>query len=199
MAKLRDLVFDIYTRKIAEVDQKGKFLKSEDFDAFEEEFGKKNRRFDIVRKISQNTNEIVMTGSRKLFSDRPHLVRPGGNAYPNRRNQACIRDMEFLLRYITLSFLCGDSSILEIRCLDGLKETYYSLGTPNEYVAESIENMWEETMRYLDYNSSSPDSWDSPYSWSVSVSQEYGGGLPNCSDLYSELKIYFDIAKEGVK
>lgn len=199
MAKLRDLIHDQYTRRIHEADHTGQFLKPEDFSLFEEELSKKNRRFDIVRRLSQNTNDIVMASSRKLFEDRPHLVSPGGNAYPNRRMQACIRDMEFLLRYIILSFLCGDSSILKLRCLDGLKETYYSLGTPSEFVAESVENMWIEAMKYLDYSSEDPSTWDSPYSWSISVSQEYGGSLPNCSDLYSELKIYFDIAKDGVQ
>lgn len=199
MAKLRDLIFDQYTRRIKEADHKGQFLKPEDFSLFEEELAKKNRRFDIVRKISQNTKDIVMAGSRDLFEERPHLVSPGGNAYPNRRMQACIRDMEFLLRYITLSFLCGDSSILELRCLDGLKETYYALGTPNEFVAESIDKMWIESMKYLDFSFQNPATWEEPYNWSISVSEEYNGSFPNCSNLYSELKIYFDIAKEGVQ
>jgi hypothetical protein len=107
--------------------------------------------------------------------------------------------MEFLLRYITLSFLCSDASILKISCLDGLKETYKALGTPNEFVAESVENMWYISMKYLEYDETKqPQNWGD-YSWDVSVAQEYGGSLPNCSDLYSELKIYFDIAQDGVK
>lgn len=201
MSKLRDLIFDLYTRRIAKADQKGQYLKPEDFALLKGELAKKNRRFDVVRRLSQNTKAIVMAGSRQLFRDRPHLVSPGGNAYPNRRNQACLRDMEFLLRYIILSFLCGDASIMQVRCLDGLKETYYALGTPNEYVAEAIEDMYAEAMRYLDYDGTvRPDSWEDPYSWNVSVADEYDGstGLPNCSDLYSELKTYFDIAKDGV-
>jgi hypothetical protein len=107
--------------------------------------------------------------------------------------------MDFLLKYVTLSFLCGDPSILTIRCLDGLKETYKSLGTPREYVAESVENMWEEAIKYLDHEKGdNPSGWEDPYKWSVSPASEYGGSLPNCSDLYSELKTYFDIARDGV-
>ena len=199
MAKIRDLIFDIYTRQVIKADQKNEFIKEETFDNLENHILQKNRRFDIINRLSKNTDKIVMEASRKLFKDRPFLVSPGGNAYPNRRMAACLRDMEFLLRYIILSFLCSDSSILQIRCLDGLKETYFSLGTPNEFVAESVENMWSVSMKYLEYDkNTTPDNWEE-FSWSVSISEEYGGSMPNCSSLYSELKTYFDIAINGVK
>lgn len=200
MAKLRNLIFDVYTRQIYNADQKNKFLSLESIEAMENHILEKNRRFDIINRLSKNTDNIVMEASRMLFKDRPFLVSPGGNAYPNRRMAACLRDMEFLLRYVILAFLCSDSSILELRCLKGLKETYYSLGTPNEFVAESVENMWTVSMKYLEYDENKvPTNWDN-YSWNVSVANEYGAtGLPNCSSLYSELKTYFDIARDGVQ
>lgn len=200
MAKLRNIIFDVYTRQIYNADQKNRFLSIESLDALEAHILEKNRRFDIINRLSKNTDSIVLDASRMLFKERPFLVSPGGNAYPNRRMAACLRDMEFLLRYVILSFLCSDPSILQLRCLDGLKETYFSLGTPNEFVAESVENMWKVSMEYLEYDESKvPTNWDN-YSWNVSVADEYGStGLPNCSSLYSELKSYFDIAKDGVQ
>lgn len=200
MAKLRDLIFDVYTRRIYKADQKNSFLSIEDLESLENHILQKNRRFDIINRLSKNTDKIVLEASRILFKERKFLVSPGGNAYPNRRMAACLRDMEFLLRYILASFLCSDPSILQIKCLDGLKETYFSLGTPNEFVAESVENMWKVSMKYLSFEEGvEPNTWDFPYSWEVSIGNDYNGTLPECASLYSELKTYFDIAINGVQ
>ena len=37
---------------------------------------------------------------------------------------ACLRDMEIILRYVTYSAFTGDASVMEDRCLNGLRETY---------------------------------------------------------------------------
>jgi hypothetical protein len=54
---------------------------------------------------------------------------------------ACLRDMEIILRYVTYAIFTGDASVLEDRCLNGLRETYLALGVPGASVAEGIRKM----------------------------------------------------------
>ena len=98
-------------------------------------------RLDTVNRIADNASAIVTNAARALFREHPQLIAPGGNAYTNRRMAACLRDMQIILSYITYSLLAGDSSILDDRCLNGLRETYQALGIPGSSVAISIEKM----------------------------------------------------------
>jgi phycoerythrin beta chain len=51
---------------------------------------------------------------------------------------ACLRDAEIVLRYICYALLAGDASVLEDRCLNGLKETYAALGVPTTSTARAV-------------------------------------------------------------
>jgi allophycocyanin beta subunit len=65
--------------------------------------------------------------------------------YTTRRYAACIRDMDYYLRYATYAMLAGDTSILDERVLNGLKETYNSLGVPIGATVQAIQAMKEAT------------------------------------------------------
>lgn len=54
---------------------------------------------------------------------------------------ACLRDAEIILRYISYALITGDGSILNDRCLNGLKETYSALGVPTGNTARAIAIM----------------------------------------------------------
>ena len=54
---------------------------------------------------------------------------------------ACLRDMEIILRYVTYATFAGDASVLDDRCLNGLRETYQALGTPGSSVAVGVQKM----------------------------------------------------------
>jgi len=73
------------------------------------------------------------------------ITRPGGNMYTTRRYAACIRDLDYYLRYSTYAMLAGDTSILDERVLNGLKETYNSLGVPIGATVQAIQAMKEVT------------------------------------------------------
>ena len=66
----------------------------------------------------------------QLFEEQPELIRPGGNAYTTRRYSACLRDMDYYLRYASYALIAGDTNVLDERVLQGLRETYNSLGVP---------------------------------------------------------------------
>jgi phycocyanin beta chain len=89
---------------------------------------------------------IITNAARALFAAQPQLLNPGGNAYTSRRNAACLRDLDIILRYITYAIYLGDASVLEDRCLNGLRETYLALGVPGPSVAEAIRLMEREAL-----------------------------------------------------
>jgi phycocyanin beta chain len=86
------------------------------------------KRIDVVNRLTGSASTIVANAARALFAEQPQLIAPGGNAYTNRRMAACLRDMEIVLRYVTYAVFTGDSSVLNDRCLNGLRETYVALG-----------------------------------------------------------------------
>lgn len=133
---------------------------------------------DVVNRITSNSSTIVASAARALFAQQPQLIAPGGNAYTSRRMAACLRDMEIVLRYVTYATFAGDGSVLEDRCLNGLRETYVALGVPGGSVAEGVNKMKDAAI-------------------AIANSKD---GITNgdCSSLMSELAGYFDRAASAV-
>jgi phycocyanin beta chain len=86
--------------------------------------------------------------------------------------------MEIILRYVTYATLAGDASVLEDRCLNGLRETYQALGVPGASVAAGVAKMKDAA---------------------VSAANDPNGITPgDCSQLMSEVAGYFDRAAAAV-
>lgn len=105
----------------------GNLGKIESIESF---FSNSSTRINAVNRISINLASIVKDSAAKLFEANPSLIEPGGNAATDRRMAACLRDMDVILRYITYATFAEDVSVLEERCLNGLREVY--LGTPEK-------------------------------------------------------------------
>ena len=114
-------MFDAFTKVVAQADARGEFLNAGQIDALASVVADSNKRMDAVNRITSNASKIVANAARDLFAQQPSLIAPGGNAYTSRRMAACLRDMEIILRYITYSVFNGDASVLEDRCLNGLR------------------------------------------------------------------------------
>ena len=54
---------------------------------------------------------------------------------------ACLRDGEIVLRYVSYALLAGDASVLQDRCLNGLRETYAALGVPTGSASRAVAIM----------------------------------------------------------
>jgi phycocyanin beta chain len=123
-------------------------------------------RLNAVHRIIINTPNIVKNSVRKLLEMQSTSIEPGGNANSHERMAACLRDMNIFLRYIIYATFGRDSSILEERCINGLRETYLALNVPLASAAESIRIMKDltssiivdtegecivEDVRYADY------------------------------------------------
>jgi phycocyanin beta chain len=142
-------MLDVFSRVVSEADARGVFVSNEQLDMLQTLVAQGEARMEIINRITRNASPIVANAARILFAEQPQLIAPGGNAYTTKRMSACLRDMEVLLRYITYAMFAGDSSVLDDQCLNGLRETYLSLGVPGASVARSIQIMKEITLTLL--------------------------------------------------
>nr|YP_009296441.1 phycocyanin beta subunit [Thorea hispida]AOM65376.1 phycocyanin beta subunit [Thorea hispida]ARX95938.1 phycocyanin, beta chain [Thorea hispida]UNJ79055.1 phycocyanin beta subunit [Thorea hispida] len=171
-------MLDAFAKVVAQADARGEFLSNGQLDALSAMINEGSKRLDVVNKITSNASSIVTNSARALFAEQPQLIQPGGNAYTNRRMAACLRDMEIVLRYVSYAMAAGDSSVLDDRCLNGLRETYQALGTPGTSVAVAIQKMKEA---------------------SIAIASSVDGvPLGDCSSLIAELGSYFDRAATAV-
>ena len=129
---------DAITAVINSADVQGKYLDGAAMDELKSYFASGELRVRAASVISANAAAIVKEAVAKslLYSD---VTRPGGNMYTTRRYAACIRDLDYYLRYATYAMLAGDASILDERVLNGLKETYNSLGVPISSTVQAIQ------------------------------------------------------------
>jgi phycocyanin beta chain len=172
------MVLDAFAKVVYQADAKGEYLSSAQFDALAALAKEGNKRLDVVNRITANASKIVADAARALWAEQPQLIAPGGNAYTNRRAAACLRDLEIILRYVTYATLAGDSSVLDDRALNGLRETYQALGVPGGSVAVGIGKVKEAA---------------------IAVANDPNGITKgDCSGLISELAGYFDRAAAAV-
>lgn len=172
------MTLDVFSKVVSQADARGEFLSTEQLDALTAVVASGSKRLDVVNRITSNASAIVTNAARALFEEQPQLIAPGGNAYTNRRMAACLRDMEIILRYVTYAALAGDASVLDDRCLNGLRETYQALGTPGSSVAVGVQKMKEAAISI--------------------VNDPNGITKGDCSQLVSELASYFDRAAAAV-
>nr|YP_009396613.1 allophycocyanin beta subunit [Vertebrata australis]ARW65799.1 allophycocyanin beta subunit [Vertebrata australis] len=135
---------DAITSVINTADVQGKYLDDNSLDKLRCYFQTGELRVRAAATIAANAATIIKESVAKalLYSD---ITRPGGNMYTTRRYAACIRDLDYYLRYSTYGMLAGDPSILDERVLNGLKETYNSLGVPIGATIQAIQAMKEVT------------------------------------------------------
>lgn len=171
-------MFDAFTKVVSQSDARGEFLAQGQLDALSSMVSDANKRIDAVNRITGNASSIVANAARALFAEQPQLIAPGGNAYTNRRAAACLRDMEIILRYVTYATFAGDASVLDDRCLNGLRETYQALGVPGGSVAAGVQKMKEAA---------------------IAIANDPNGVTRgDCSSLMSEIGSYFDRAASAV-
>ncbi len=121
---------DAVTNLIRNYDITGRYLDRNAIDSLKLYFESGTARVAVATLISGNAASIVRKAGLALFEEVPELLRPGGYAYTTRRYSACLRDMDYYLRYASYALVAGDNNLLDERVLQGLRETYNSLGVP---------------------------------------------------------------------
>ncbi|MGB8700761.1 MAG: phycocyanin subunit beta [Thermosynechococcaceae cyanobacterium] len=171
-------MLDAFAKVVAQADARGEYVSDAQIDALSAMVGGGLKRIDTVNRITGSASSIVASAARALFAEQPQLIAPGGNAYTNRRMAACLRDMEIVLRYVTYAIFTGDASVLDDRCLNGLRETYLALGVPGASVAAGVSKMKDAA---------------------IAIANDKAGITQgDCSAIMSEVAGYFDRAAAAV-
>lgn len=134
---------DAVTSLIRNYDLTGRYLDQDAIARLKSYFESGSARISVAALINGNSPEIVRNAGLQLFEEVPELIRPGGNAYTTRRYSACLRDMDYYLRYASYALVAGDPNVLDERVLQGLRETYNSLGVPIGPTVRGIQIMKE--------------------------------------------------------
>jgi phycocyanin beta chain len=171
-------MLDGFSKVVAQADAQGQYISPAQLDALSAMVAEGNKRMDTVNRITSNSSTIVANAARALFAEQPNLIAPGGNAYTSRRMAACLRDMEIILRYVTYAIFAGDASVLDDRCLNGLRETYLALGTPGSSVATGVQKMKDAALAIVGDRNNITNG--------------------DCSSIMSEVASYFDRAAAAV-
>jgi phycobilisome core component len=129
---------DAITGLIGRYDQLGRYLDREAIDRIQAYLSESQVRLAAVELINREATAIVREASQRLWLADPELILPGGNAYTTRRLSACLRDMDYFLRYASYALIAADPTILNERVLNGLDDTYKSLGVPTGPTVRSI-------------------------------------------------------------
>jgi phycobilisome core component len=132
---------DAVTSVIKSYDVTGRYLDRDAIDSMKAYFQTGAARVRAVELINSDAAAIVRMAGTALFEENPELIRPGGNAYTTRRYAACLRDMDYYLRYATYSMVAGDVDVLNERVLEGLREVYNSLSVPIGPTVRGIQIM----------------------------------------------------------
>ncbi len=132
---------DAVTTLIKNYDLTGRYLDRDAIDSLKSYFDSGSDRIKVAALINASSPEIVKEAGLQLFEEVPELIRAGGNAYTTRRYSACLRDMDYYLRYASYALVAGDPTVLDERVLQGLRETYNSLGVPIAPTVRGIQIM----------------------------------------------------------
>ena len=171
-------MLDAFSRVVEQADKTGAYLGDDQLNALNALVADSNKRLDVVNRLTSNASAITANAYRALVAEQPQVFGPGGPCFHHRNQAACIRDLGFILRYVTYSMLAGDASVMDDRCLNGLRETYQALGTPGSTVASGVQKMKDAA---------------------VAIANDPSGiTRGECSSLIAELASYFDRAAAAV-
>nr|QCI04806.1 gerythrin subunit b [Bornetia secundiflora] len=176
-------MLDAFSRVVVNSDAKAAYVGGSDLQALKTFISDGNKRLDSVNYIVSNASCIVSDAVSGMICENPGLISPGGNCYTNRRMAACLRDGEIILRYVSYALLAGDSSVLDDRCLNGLKETYIALGVPTNSTTRAVSIMKAAAVAFIN---------------NVASGRKVEVPTGDCSALAAEAASYFDKVASAV-
>jgi hypothetical protein len=127
-------LYDGFSKVVAQAASRSAYLSSSQLDALNAFASDGDKRLDVVYRITRSASIIITNASRSLFAEQPALSANIGGY---------IRTLEIILRYVTYAIYAGDSSILDDRALNGLRETNLALNLTGASVAFGIQKVKE--------------------------------------------------------
>lgn len=132
---------DIASAIVNSADARGIYVDNEALEELKGYFQTGVRRIRVAAAISSNATAII----KETMARRSSFAHSFKLNHTVRQYAACIRDLDYFLRYASYAMLVGDSSILDERVLNGLAETYTALNVPIDATVEFIRTMQEVT------------------------------------------------------
>nr|QVY58175.1 allophycocyanin beta-18 subunit [Eucheuma denticulatum] len=142
---------DAISNVLNKYDLTGKYLDNFAIIEIKNYFSNAPVRIKAIELINSQASKIIKEAATRLYEEQPELLRPGGNSYTTRRYAACLRDIDYYLRYASYAIIAGSINILNERVLDGLKETYNSLNVPIAPTLRSIRLLEEIIQNELQF------------------------------------------------
>nr|YP_009732429.1 allophycocyanin beta 18 subunit [Gracilaria textorii]QHS70946.1 allophycocyanin beta 18 subunit [Gracilaria textorii] len=136
---------DAITTILNRYDLTGKYLDKIAIEELNNYFVTGSNRIKATEIINCKAAKIVKEAATRLYEEQPELLRPGGNSYTTRRYAACLRDIEYYLRYASYAIVAANTKILQERVLDGLRDVYNSLSVPIAPTIRSIKLLQDVT------------------------------------------------------
>jgi phycoerythrocyanin beta chain len=100
-------MLDAFSRVVDQADRKGAYLSDDEINGLSALVSESNKRLDVVNRLTSNASSITANAYRALVAEQPQVFGPGGACFHNRNQAACIRDLGFILRYVTYSVLAA--------------------------------------------------------------------------------------------
>ena len=175
------LMLDAFSRKAVSADSSGAFIGGGELASLKSFIADGNKRLDAVNALSSNAACIVSDAVAGICCENTGLTAPNGGVYTNRKMAACLRDGEIVLRYVSYALLAGDASVLQDRCLNGLRETYAALGVPTGSAARAVAIMKASACAHI---TNTNDTTGPKRKMAVTAG--------DCSSLSGEAGSYFD-------
>ncbi|MBP0016424.1 MAG: bleomycin hydrolase [Cyanobacteria bacterium SBLK] len=183
-------MLDAFSKTVAAADSKGGFVGGSELESLKSFITEGNKRLDAVNAVASNASCCVTDAIAGICCESPGLTSPGGGVYSNRKMAACLRDGEIILRYISYALLAGDASVLQDRCLNGLKETYSALGVPAGSTSRAVSIMKAICIAHI--NNTNTEGFAGSKFRKMDVTPG------DCSSLASECGSYFDAVIEAI-
>lgn len=174
-------MLDAFSRAAITADSSGSFIGGDQLATLKGFIADGNKRLDAVNAITSNASCVVTDAVSGICCENTGLTAPGGGVYSNRKMAACLRDGEIVLRYISYALMAGDGSVLQDRCVNGLRETYAALGVPTGSAARAIAIMKASAVAHI---TNTNDTTEPKRKMQVTSG--------DCASLASEAAAYFD-------
>jgi phycoerythrin beta chain len=180
-------MLDAFSRKAVSADSSGSFIGSSELADLKAFIADGNKRLDAVNAITSNASCMVSDAVAGICCENSGLTAPNGGVYTNRKMAACLRDGEIVLRYVSYALLAGDASVLQDRCLNGLRETYAALGVPTGSAARAVAIMKAAATSMVTNTNNTTEP-----KRKMAVTQG------DCSALSGETASYFDMVSSAI-
>ncbi len=177
-------MLDAFSRAVVSADSSLNTITGDNLESLKKFVAEGNKRLDAVNAITSNASCIVSDAVAGMICENQGLIQAGGNCYPNRRMAACLRDGEIILRYVAYALLSGDRSVLDDRCLNGLKETYAALGVPTSSATRAVQIMKASAVAHITNQNTEANGGKKFRKMEVADG--------DCSSVASEAGSYFD-------